>query len=107
MSDEPIKASSDAARAESISKMQKQLSLLQDAAEDLASTRTIDPEARAAAISSAEQLAQSVAALGFTSAAVRASEAVATLNHAGLPQPERFQQQVRALCDALAPVLKA
>lgn len=81
--------------------VKQQLSKLQDAAEDLASTRTIDHEDRAAASSAAHQIAEALDTAGPTDAATKAHDVVATLDHAGLPQPERLQQQVEALSESL------
>ncbi len=102
MSDESTQAGTRNLHTESIEETSDQLSLLQTAAEDLANTRTIDDETRAAVAFAAHKLARSLADAGFTDAAIIAQEIVAALNHAGLPQPERFHQQVNALRDALA-----
>lgn len=73
------------------------LSKLQEAAEDLASTRTMDDEQRAEATTTAHQLAHALDQAGPPKAAAKAYEVIATLNHEGLPQPERLQGQVEAL----------
>lgn len=80
---------------------QHHLDKLQNAAEDLASTRTMDDEQRAEATTTAHQLAHALDQARHPEAAAKAYEVIATLDHEGLPQPERLQQQVEALAALL------
>ena len=90
---------------EAVPQIQDQLDFLQSTAEEVADTRSIDDDVRAEAIANAKQLAASLAAFGFATPAELARAVLATLDHAGLPQPERLEQQVTALHDSLAEAL--
>ena len=91
---------------EAIPQIQDQLDFLQGTAEEVADTRSIEDEVRTEAISAAKTLAASLAKFGFATAAEHARAVLATLDHAGLPQPERLQQQVGALQASLASALE-
>ena len=80
----------------------ERLLLLRRAADELASTRTIDPELRAEAASIAHKLAGSLGMFGFPEATGHARAIEVTLDHAGLPQPERLEEQVSALEASMA-----
>jgi HPt (histidine-containing phosphotransfer) domain-containing protein len=90
----------------SIPTTRERLALLQRAAEDLATSRTIDGEQRAEAISVAHTLAGSLGMFGFHAATEHARAIEQTLDHEGLPQPERLEEQVAALTAALQPSLE-
>ena len=84
-----------------VAEVHERLRILQDAADDLANTRTIDAEARAEASGVAHRLARSLEDGGFASAAHHVRVVIGTLDHPGLPQPERLQEQVAALAKLL------
>jgi HPt (histidine-containing phosphotransfer) domain-containing protein len=86
-------------------KTRERLALLQNAAEDLSTSRTIDGEQRADAISAAHTLAGSLGMFGLHAATEHARAIEQTLDHDGLPQPERLEEQVAALMAALQPSL--
>ena len=90
---------------EAMTQIQDDLDFLQSTAEEVADTRTIESEVRAEAISVAKRLAATVAEFGFATPAEHARAVLATLDHAGLPQPERLEQQVTALHGSLARAL--
>jgi hypothetical protein len=90
---------------EAVPEIQDQLDFLQSTAEEVSDTRSIDPDVRAEAISTAKSLAASLAEFGFATPAEHARAVLATLDHAGLPQPERLEQQVTALHESLAEAL--
>ncbi|MGI4852515.1 MAG: hypothetical protein ACRYF4_00545 [Janthinobacterium lividum] len=81
--------------------VQHHLDKLQSAAEDLSTSRTMDDEQRAEAKSTAHQLAHALDQAEHPEAAAKAYEVIATLDHEGLPQPERLQQQVEVLAALL------
>ena len=80
----------------------ERLHLLARAAEELSTTRTIDPALRAEALDVAHKLAGSLGMFGYTEATEHARLIEETLEHAGLPQPERLQQHVADLQRSLA-----
>src|ERR1700709_2769244 len=82
--------------------IQDQLDFLQSTAEEVSDTRSIDDEVRAEAITTAKSLAASLDEFGFATPAEHARAVLATLDHGGLPQPERLEQQVTALHESLA-----
>jgi hypothetical protein len=90
---------------DAVPEIQDELDFLQSTAEEVTDTRSIDDEVRAEAISIAKTLAASLARFGFATAAEHARAVLATLDHAGLPQPERLEQQVTALHQSLAGAL--
>jgi hypothetical protein len=90
---------------EAVLEIQDQLDFLQSTAEEVADTRSIDDDVRAEALSTAKTLAASLAEFGLATPAEHARAVLATLNHAGLPQPERLEQQVTALHESLAEAL--
>ena len=90
---------------EAVPEIQDQLDFLQSTAEEVADTRSIDDEVRSEAISTAKELAASLAKFGFAVPAEHARAVLATLDRPGLPQPERLEQQVTALHESLADAL--
>ena len=90
---------------EAAPQIQDQLDFLQSTAEEVADTRSIDSDVRAEAISIAKTLAASLAEFGFITPAEHARAVLATLDRAGLPQPERLEQQVTALHESLVDAL--
>ena len=88
---------------DSISETRARLHLLQHAADDLARSRTIDHEPHRTATAAASDLAGALSLFGMHDAAGLARDVEATLNHPGLPQPERLQEQVAVLQTALEP----
>ncbi len=90
----------------SMPRTQDQLDSLQTAADDLARSRTIDVEERVEAVETATQLAETLGSSGLEEAAVKARDVLATLQHPGLPQPERLHQQVGALRESLDQALE-
>ena len=92
--------------AEASTRVQDALNFLLTTAEDVTTSRTIDRDVRAEAIAIAKRLEAQLTGFGFAEAAQHARNVVATLDHAGLPQPERLQQQVEALHAALTSALK-
>jgi len=102
---EELQAAIAAVWQKSIPQSRARLALLQKAADDLSSTRTIDPEQRAEALDVAHKLAGSLGMFGFTDATEHARAIEMTLDHGGLPQPERLQEQVTALVTCMQPRL--
>ncbi len=90
---------------EAIPDIQDHLDFLQSTAEEVADTRSIDDEVRSEAVSIATKLAASLDDFGLAAAAEHARAVLATLDRAGLPQPERLEQQVTALHESLAAAL--
>ena len=105
MWNEPSNADCAADWQQVIPRVQDDLDLLQRAAYELANTRTIDPELRSDATAAAHRLLNPLETFGHVEAAVHVREAIATLKHAGLPQPERLEWQVNALAASLASAL--
>lgn len=89
----------------SIPQMRQRLELLQRAADELANSRSIEPDLRAEAVSVAHKLAGSLGMFGFSDATECARAIEQTLDHPGLPQPERLQEQVSALAAVMEPRL--
>ena len=81
------------------------MALLQRAADELSTSRSIDPELRAEALSIAHKLAGSLGMFGFNDATDLARAIETTLDHDGLPQPERLQEQMAALRTCMQPRL--
>ena len=98
-------AAIDAIWLKQIAQTRERLELLERAAEELSSTRTIDPELRAKALDIAHKFAGSLGMFGYGEATDHARLIEETLHHAGLPQPERFQQHVDDLRLALQAAL--
>jgi HPt (histidine-containing phosphotransfer) domain-containing protein len=90
----------------SIPQTRERLKLLQRAADDLVNSRTIDTEQRSEAASVAHKLAGSLGMFGFNDATDYARVIEVSLDQAGLPQPERLQEQVAALVASMEPHLK-
>jgi HPt (histidine-containing phosphotransfer) domain-containing protein len=90
----------------SLPQMRERLELLQRAADELATSRSIGPELRVEAISVAHKLAGSLGMFGFADATECARAIELTLDHDGLPQPERLQEQVAALVAVMEPRLQ-
>jgi HPt (histidine-containing phosphotransfer) domain-containing protein len=86
----------------SLPRTRDQLALLRRAADELSSTRTIDPDLRAQALAVAHKLAGSLGTFGFAEGTEHARAIEVTLDHDGLPQPERLEEQVSALESSLA-----
>ncbi len=81
------------------------LTLLQRAADHLSTTRTLEEDLRGEAVSTAHKMAGSLGMFGLHSATEAARAVEQSLDHNGLPQPERLQEQVDALTAILAPHL--
>ncbi len=101
MADVPMQAALAAIWKKNLPQTRERLALLQRAAEELASTRTIDADLRSEATSVAHKMAGSFGMFGLHSATEAARAIEQTLEHDGLPQPERLQEQVDALADIL------
>ncbi len=89
------------AGAHLIAEAHEELRVLQDAAADLENSRTIDAEDRATALHAAHKLLQLLEQSGTATGVQHAREIITTLDHTGLPQPERLQEQVDALAHLL------
>lgn len=87
-------AAIDAIWIKQIPQTRERLALLERAADELSTTRTIDPELRAKALEIAHKFAGSFGMFGYSEATNHSRLLEETLHHAGLPQPERFQQHV-------------
>lgn len=88
------KAAIDAIWNRQIQQTRDRLDVLDRAARELSSTRTIDPDVRAEALDIAHKLAGSMGMFGYGDATDHARLIEQTLHHQGLPQPERFQKHV-------------
>ncbi len=89
----------------SVPQVRQRLELLQRAAEELTTSRSIDSDLRSEAVSVAHKLAGSLGMFGFTDATEHARAIELTLDHPGLPQPERLQEQVATLAAVMEPRL--
>lgn len=89
------------AGAHLIAEAHEELRVLQDAAANLENSRTIDAEDRATALHAAYRLLHLLEQSGTATGVQHARDIIATLDHPGLPQPERLQQQVDALSHLL------
>ena len=107
MTDIPMQAALAAIWKKSLPQVQERLELLQRAAEELSTTRTIDGELRAEAASVAHKLAGSLGMFGLHSGTEAARAIEQSLDQDGLPQPERLQEQVDLLARILEPHLPA
>ncbi len=83
--------------------VRERLAVLQRAADELATTRTLDADLHNEAASLAHKMAGSLGMFGLHSGTDAARAVEQSLTQDGLPQPERLQQQVEALAHALAP----
>ena len=99
-------AGQDATWEQAIPRTQDALEFLQTTADAVATSRTIEDDVRPRAIAAAKRLRAELVQFGFAEAAQHAHDVVGTLDHAGLPQPERLQQQVSALRASLASALE-
>ncbi|AFL90047.1 Hpt domain-containing protein [Terriglobus roseus DSM 18391] len=102
-----LQASIAAIWQKSIPQTRERLAILQRAADDLANSRTIDPEQRAEALSIAHKLAGSLGMFGFNDATEHARAIELTLENDGLPQPERLEKHVAALTACMQPRLES
>jgi HPt (histidine-containing phosphotransfer) domain-containing protein len=107
MSDVPMQAAIAAIWQKSLPQTRERLALLQRAADELSTSRTIDTDLRAEAIAVAHKMAGSLGMFGFHEATALASALEVTLEHPGLPQPERLVEQVAALSASLEKDLSA
>ena len=107
MPDERMTAALSQLWLQYLSETKQRLHVLQHAADHLARTRTIEPEIRGEAVATAHALASALGMFGLRDAVAHARDVEATLDHDGLPQPERLQEQVRALRVSLQPHLEA
>lgn len=89
------------AGAHLIAEVHEELRVLQDAAANLENSRSIDAEDRATALHAAHRLLHLLEQGGTAGGVQHARDIIATLDHPGLPQPERLQQQVDALSHLL------
>ncbi len=85
----------------------ERVTLLQQTADRVSATRSIDPEDRAAALDVAHKLAGSLGMYGFMEATEHARLIEQTLDVTGLPQPERLQKHVDDLALSLADALQS
>lgn len=102
MSVPPLDAAIAAVWTKNLPQTRKRLEVLQRAADDLATSRTIDDDLRAEALDVAHKLAGSLGMFGMHDATEAARSIEHNLQQDGLPQPERLQEQVAALHSALA-----
>jgi HPt (histidine-containing phosphotransfer) domain-containing protein len=107
MPDVPMQAAIAAIWLKSLPQTRDRLALLQRAADELSTSRTIDSDLRAEAIAIAHKMAGSLGMFGFHDATEHARAIEVTLDHPGLPQPERLEQQVAALVASLEKNLAA
>lgn len=105
MADVPMQAALAAIWKKNLQQTRDRLTLLQRAAEHLSTTRTLEEDLRANAVSTAHKMAGSLGMFGLHSATEAARAIEHSLDHEGLPQPERLQEQVDALAAILAPHL--
>ena len=105
MADIPMQAALAAIWKKSQPQMRERLAILQRAADELATTRTLDSELHAEAASIAHKFAGSLGMFGLHSGTDAARALEQSLDQDGLPQPERLQEQVNALAQVLAPHL--
>ncbi len=84
----------------------ERLQVLARAAEELSTSRTIEPELRSEALDMAHKLAGSLGMFGYSEATEHARLIEETLDHPGLPQPERLQQYVDDLHASLREALE-
>lgn len=106
MSTPPLSAALAAVWTKNLPQTRDRLDLLQRAADDLATSRTIDDDLRAEALSVAHKLAGSLGMFGMHDATEAARAIEQNLEQDGLPQPERLQEQVAALHTLLAAQLQ-
>ena len=92
--------------ARQVPQTRERLSLLQQVADRVSATRSIDAEDRAAALDVAHKLAGSLGMYGYMASTEHARLIEQTLDVTGLPQPERLQQHVDDLVASLADALK-
>lgn len=97
-----MQAALDAIWKKNLPQTRERLALLKRAAEQLSTTRTMDDDLRADALSTAHKMAGSLGMFGLHSATETARAVEHILDHEGLPQPERLQEQVNALAAVLA-----
>lgn len=89
------------AGAHLIAEAHEELRVLQDTAADLENSRTLGAEDRATAVHAAHKLLRLLEQAGTATGVQHTREIIATLDHPGLPQPERLQHQVDALSHLL------
>ncbi|MEK6397656.1 MAG: Hpt domain-containing protein [Terriglobus sp.] len=105
MTDAPMQAALVAIWKKNLPQVRERLAVLQRAANELTSTRTLDDDLRKEALALAHKLAGSLGMFGIHSGTAAARAIDQTLEQDGLPQPERLQEYVDALALALAPHL--
>ena len=88
-----------------IPQTEDRLQRLRRVADDLSTSRTIDTDERTEAISIVGKLLETFSSFHFPEAAEHARAVLTTLDHPGLPQPERLEEQVRTLCQVIMPDL--
>jgi HPt (histidine-containing phosphotransfer) domain-containing protein len=101
----PMQAALAAIWKKNLPQTRDRLALLQRAAEQLSTTRTVDDDLRAEAIATAHKMAGSLGMFGLHNATEAARAIEHSLGQDGLPQPERLQEQVNALAEVLGPDL--
>jgi len=99
-------AAIDAIWIRQLPQTRNRLEMLERAAEELSTTRTLDPEMRAKALDISHKLAGSLGMFGYGEATDHARSIEQTLHHAGLPQPEQFQKHVDDLRTSLGKALQ-
>ncbi len=105
MADIPMQAALAAIWKKNLPQVRERLTVLQRAADELATTRTLDTGLRKEATSLAHKMAGSLGMFGLHGGTDAARAIEQLLEQDGLPQPERLQEQVDALAQAIAPHL--
>jgi HPt (histidine-containing phosphotransfer) domain-containing protein len=105
MAEIPMQAALATIWKKNLPQTRERLALLQRAAEQLSTTRTIEDDLRADATSTAHKMAGSLGMFGLHSATDAARAIEHSLDQDGLPQPERLQEQVSTLAAILGPHL--
>ncbi len=88
-----------------LSQTRERIALLRKAADQVTSTRTLDPALHTEARDTAHKLAGSLGMFGFHEATDHARAIEEELDRPGLPQPERLDEHVTALEAALIAAL--
>lgn len=105
MADTPIPAALLAIWTKNLPQVRERLAVLQRAADELTTTRTLDADLHTEAASLAHKMAGSLGMFGIQSGTDAARAIEQALEQPGLPQPEQLQGHVNALAQALAPYL--
>ncbi len=92
--------------ARQVPQTRQRIALLQQTADRVSATRSIDSAERAESLDVAHKLAGSLGMYGFMEATEHARLVEQTLDVTGLPQPERLQKHVDDLALSLADALE-